>query len=333
MPVKPLDKSVDTQYLLSTTVSLLPSESAVTTTVPRLSPPLILSPAGSIPSAITTLIASPAVTHTPSTIASAPEDTYGPSATLVIAILGGIIFFLVGLILMLLRRRRNAALLSTQTETRTGRRRWDVLHRIFHTRLPADTTPFRLSKAGTGAERGPTDLKQKQGVATHALPAFVTHASAMPARPGPLHWQISYDLSIHRSVMSEDRLPSYHTINRGSPLRGHTVDLIALHPEIFNDDQRMMGQGQQTEPQPQEDDNGWFAPRDKICSHCWAPIPAHSPLSTDPSGFTAFDRSHQIPALNRSHQSGADIQTANLDKSLFHLPVNVRHHWYTKKGR
>ncbi|KAF8481361.1 hypothetical protein JB92DRAFT_3039017 [Gautieria morchelliformis] len=154
--------------------------------------------------------------HTPaSTIASAPQASHGSSAILIGAVLGGIMFFLVCLILMLLlRSRRTAALLSTQTETHTSSRRWDALDRIFHTRHPADTTPFRLSEAEMGAGRGPTDLNQKHEMASQALPP-VTQPLAMPAQsPG----QITDDHSVHQSVMTEDQLPSYSTIERvGAP--------------------------------------------------------------------------------------------------------------------
>ncbi|KAF8512908.1 hypothetical protein JB92DRAFT_3116787 [Gautieria morchelliformis] len=85
-----------------------------------------------LPSATTTLII--AVTHTPSMVASAPKATHDPSATLIGAVLGGIMFFLVCFILMLLlRSRRNEALLSTQTETHADSQGWDALGRIFHT--------------------------------------------------------------------------------------------------------------------------------------------------------------------------------------------------------
>ncbi|KAF8512909.1 hypothetical protein JB92DRAFT_2926125 [Gautieria morchelliformis] len=171
----------------SSTGSLLPSATASTTLH------ISESSAGLVPPSETA--------STSTTIASAPQATHGPSSALIGAVLGGIMFFLVCLIIMLLRSRRNAALLSTQTETHADSRRWDALGRIFHTRPPTDTTPFRLSEAETGAGRGPTDLNQKQDMASHAL-LLVTQPSAMPASDG---------LSIHQSVMSEDQLPSYRT--------------------------------------------------------------------------------------------------------------------------
>ncbi|KAF8512905.1 hypothetical protein JB92DRAFT_2926095, partial [Gautieria morchelliformis] len=123
-------------------------------------------------------------------------------------------FFLVCLILtLLLSHRRNAALLSTQTETRTGSRRWDALDRLFHTRPLVDTTPFSLSEAETSAGRGPADLNQKQDMASHALPALVTQPPAMPARSEP--GELSDGHSVDQSVMSEDQLPAYKTV--GSP--------------------------------------------------------------------------------------------------------------------
>ncbi|KAF8512913.1 hypothetical protein JB92DRAFT_2926131 [Gautieria morchelliformis] len=164
-----------------------------------------------LPSATTTLII--AVTHTPSTVASAPKATHGPSATLIGAVLGGIMFFLVFLIIMLLRSRRNAALFFTQTETHAGSRSWHALGRIFHTRPPTDTTPFRPSEAETGAGRGAVDLNHKQDMASHALPVPVTPPPAMPARSEP--GQVSDGHSVHQSVTSEDQLPSYKTV--GTP--------------------------------------------------------------------------------------------------------------------
>ncbi|KAF8512921.1 hypothetical protein JB92DRAFT_258817 [Gautieria morchelliformis] len=174
-----------------------------------------------------TIASAPQTTHTPtSTIVSAPQASHGSSAILIGAVLGGIVFFLVCLIpVFLLRRRRNAALLSTQTETRTGSRRWDALHRIFYTRPPAVTTPFHLSGAETSAGRGATDLNHKQDMASHALPAFVIHSSAMPARYGL--GQVSDDLSVHQSVMSEEQLPSYSSIQRPA---GAPSDPVRISP-------------------------------------------------------------------------------------------------------
>ncbi|KAF8512910.1 hypothetical protein JB92DRAFT_3143616 [Gautieria morchelliformis] len=187
--------------------------------VPTATTPLISLPAVSGSTHTSTTTSAPQATHTAtSTSASAPQASHSSSAILIGAVVGGITFFLVCLILMLLlRRRHNAALLSTQTETHTGTRRWHALGRIFHTQPPADTTPFRLSEAETGAGRGAPDLNQKQGIASHALP-LVTQLSAIPARSAP--GQASDGLPVNQSVMSEDQLPSYSTIERvGAPSR------------------------------------------------------------------------------------------------------------------
>jgi hypothetical protein len=182
-------------------------------------------------------------TSTTASAAATPQATHGPSAVLIGAVVGGIVSLLIVslIIVLLLKRRRNAALLSTQTETHTGSR---ILDRIFHTRPPADTTPFHIFEAETGVGRDPTDLNRKQGMTSHGEPALVTQpsASAMPAE-SPV--RLSANLSIHQS---EGQPPSYIT-DDGSSIRGHTIELVAPLPENFNG-QRMMGERRQTGPQP-----------------------------------------------------------------------------------